>query len=38
MKLVLNVPRIREHPQLHVFVCPSCGDVETKEVPGTVSL
>jgi hypothetical protein len=30
MQFVRSVPRLDEFPELRVFVCPSCGDVETK--------
>jgi hypothetical protein len=31
MKLVRNVPRSGGLPDLAVFACPSCSEVETKE-------
>ncbi|HEY6255750.1 MAG TPA: hypothetical protein VIY51_08140 [Xanthobacteraceae bacterium] len=34
MKLVRISPRFRELSKLHVFICPSCGDIETKESLG----
>jgi hypothetical protein len=33
MQLIRSVPHLRELPELHVFVCPSCGDVDTKPMP-----
>jgi hypothetical protein len=33
MQLIRSVPHLGELPALHVFVCPSCGDVETKPMP-----
>jgi len=32
MKLIRSVPSLGTVPELHVFVCPSCGEVETKRV------
>jgi predicted RNA-binding Zn-ribbon protein involved in translation (DUF1610 family) len=32
MKLVRSVPSFGTVPELHVFVCPSCGEAETKRV------
>ncbi len=32
MKLIRSVPSLGADPELHVFVCPSCGDAETKRV------
>jgi predicted RNA-binding Zn-ribbon protein involved in translation (DUF1610 family) len=33
MQLIRSIPPLRELPELRVFVCPSCGDVETKPIP-----
>jgi hypothetical protein len=33
MQLIRSIPHLRELPELHVFVCTSCGDVETKPIP-----
>jgi predicted RNA-binding Zn-ribbon protein involved in translation (DUF1610 family) len=32
MKLLRTVPRLGGLPELVVFVCPSCNEVETKEI------
>ena len=32
MKLIRSVPSLGAIPELHVFVCPSCGEAETKRV------
>jgi hypothetical protein len=33
MRLVRAMPRCGILPELHVFACPSCGDIETKGIP-----
>jgi predicted metal-binding protein len=33
MQLIRRVPKLKEHPALDVFVCASCGEVETKPTP-----
>jgi predicted RNA-binding Zn-ribbon protein involved in translation (DUF1610 family) len=32
MKLIRSVPSLGTVPELHVFVCPSCGEAETMRV------
>jgi hypothetical protein len=33
MKFVKRIPRLGPSvPELHIFLCPHCGEVETKEV------
>jgi hypothetical protein len=33
MRLVRTMPRCGILPELHVFACPACGDIETKGIP-----
>ena len=32
MKFVRSIPKTVQLLELHIFVCPDCGEVETKEV------
>jgi predicted RNA-binding Zn-ribbon protein involved in translation (DUF1610 family) len=32
MKFVRSIPKTVKLLELHIFVCPGCGEVETKEV------
>jgi hypothetical protein len=32
MKFVRSIPKTMRLLELHIFVCPDCGEVETKEV------
>jgi hypothetical protein len=33
MKFIKSIPRLGpSHPELQVFICPECGEVDTKEV------
>jgi hypothetical protein len=33
MKFIKSIPKLGpSHPELHVFICSECGEVETKEV------
>jgi predicted RNA-binding Zn-ribbon protein involved in translation (DUF1610 family) len=32
MKLVRTIPKLGAFPELLIFSCPTCGEVETKEM------